>query len=83
MDCTRKEPQYPLSGTVPLACLPYEEADRVSIPIPTKEVEERLRDHSRGRDSKCNRNSRRLDTETIYVWKILPVVHILPELNLL
>ena len=40
MNCTRKEPQYPLSGTVPLACLPYEEADRVSIPTPTKEVED-------------------------------------------
>ena len=35
-----------------------EEADRGSIPTPTKEVEERLRDSFRGRDSKCNRNSR-------------------------
>ena len=41
-----------------VAAATEEEADRGSIPTPTKEVEERLRDSFRGRDSKCNRNNR-------------------------
>ena len=54
-----------------------EEADRGSTPTPTKEVEERTRDSSRGGGSKCNRNNRL----RVYVWKVLPVVHVLPELK--
>ena len=51
--------------------------DRGSIPTPTEEVKEKLRDSSRGSDSKCSRNRLR----DSYAWKALPVVHILPELK--
>ena len=43
-----------------------EEADRDFTLTPTEEVEERHRDHSRAEI---------VYTETIYVWKTLPLVH--------
>ena len=57
-----------------VAAATEEEADRGSSPSPTKEVEERIRDSSRGRGNKCSRNSRLRDSLCI---EALPVVHIL------
>ena len=45
-----------------VAAASEEEADRGSIPTPTKEVEERTRDSSRGRGNKCNRSNRLRDS---------------------